>query len=348
MRIWDLAVIGAGPAGVAAAVTGALAGAKVLLIARHSFRPFAEVMPALGFASLKRIGLWAPDLTQPDWKIQVIRSWWGSDKPGEQNFLFNPHGSAVIIDRNHFDAVLRDRAVAMGVTIENTKIHSILNYKTSWQINLSKSNPQYAKRLLIATGQASSGLLATSVFRVNRQIAAAVFWHTSNGEMPDAEMRISSDSNGWWYSFCPMLNYRMAVYLCEPDFAHENKRKDSQWLINKMPIVIAKPPQNGKLAYMAAQSSCSRNPTGPGWALAGDTRLKIDPLSGLGVVRALEDGQRVARFLLNDPDQAARKRFRIQHIEEFYSLYHKQTEYYRMEQRYKSNFWQSRQQSSLF
>ena len=43
----------------------------------------------------------------------------------------------------------------------------------------------------------------------------------------------------------------------------------------------------------------------------------MDQLSGAGVLRALEDGRRVARFLLDDPDAAVRRRFRIQHVEEF-------------------------------
>ncbi|MEO5920599.1 MAG: geranylgeranyl reductase family protein [Pseudolysinimonas sp.] len=110
-RVWDVIVVGAGPAGSSAARTAASGGASVLLIDRAEFPRYKTCAGGLIGASLANI---------PDSVLEVVE-----DRPHRAIFTRRGRDAVIIerpdpflgmVDRQRFDAALLDAAVAAGAT----------------------------------------------------------------------------------------------------------------------------------------------------------------------------------------------------------------------------------------
>src|SRR5688500_1675139 len=126
-RPWtlDVVVIGAGPAGCAAARMLASFGHRVVLVdrpstARHSL---AESIPPSANRLLVELGMKnAVDAAgfEP-WLGNTV--WWGSDKPRVEPFAGGEAGYQV--ERGRFDAVLRDVAAKAGAQIVSGVVREV-------------------------------------------------------------------------------------------------------------------------------------------------------------------------------------------------------------------------------
>lgn len=56
---------------------------------------------------------------------------------------------------------------------------------------------------------------------------------------------------------------------------------------------------------------------GEGWSLAGDVRVAIDPSSGSGILRAIQDGARAVNLLIAEHGPRRRRDFSRQHVEDW-------------------------------
>jgi geranylgeranyl reductase family protein len=108
-RLWDVVVVGAGPAGASAARTAAAAGASVLLVDRATFPRYKTCAGGLIGASLANI---------PSAVLVTVE-----DRPRRAVFTLNgvravtverPEPFLAMVDRQRFDAALVDAAVEAG------------------------------------------------------------------------------------------------------------------------------------------------------------------------------------------------------------------------------------------
>jgi geranylgeranyl reductase family protein len=113
-RLWDVVVVGAGPAGSSAARSAAEAGASVLLVDRAAFPRYKTCAGGLIGASLANI---------PHAVLETVE-----DRPRRAVFTRNGEHSLTIerqapflgmVDRERFDAALADAAVAAGATFRD-------------------------------------------------------------------------------------------------------------------------------------------------------------------------------------------------------------------------------------
>ena len=113
---YDVAIIGAGPAGAALAYRLAREGIKVLLLEHSTFetpRAGESLSPAVR-PELESLSAWSAFLALNPLQSYGTRSVWGSELPRDHSHLVSPYAQGWHIDRVCFDAFLADHAQAGG------------------------------------------------------------------------------------------------------------------------------------------------------------------------------------------------------------------------------------------
>jgi hypothetical protein len=105
------------------------------------------------------------------------------------------------------------------------------------------------------------------------------------------EFIVESCAGGWWYGLC--ANGQTAHSVLVTDAAPEDFR------------------------ICSARTSAHHTPGGEGWSLAGDVRLAIDPLSGNGILRAIQDGVSALNVLSTQHEPRRRWDFTRKHAEDW-------------------------------
>src|SRR5205085_10968020 len=109
--ICDLAVIGGGPAGTAAAITASLAGLRSVIVERCAGTPFriGEALPPDARRLLDNLGTLPRFEADGHLPSHGTESTWGAENLAGNDFIRNPYGHGWHLDRVRFDASLRDR-----------------------------------------------------------------------------------------------------------------------------------------------------------------------------------------------------------------------------------------------
>src|SRR6266446_4911731 len=97
----DVLILGGGPSGCAAAITVAQSGHSTTLLERSDYCGvrFGESLAPETAPWIARIGLSATVREVPGLVSPGIQSLWGGFLPAETDFLFNPFGPGLHVDR---------------------------------------------------------------------------------------------------------------------------------------------------------------------------------------------------------------------------------------------------------
>jgi 2-polyprenyl-6-methoxyphenol hydroxylase-like FAD-dependent oxidoreductase len=351
---WDLAVIGAGPCGAAAAMTAQRAGFRTLAIddtddvpgraARaHPPRHFVELAPPFLRDALDRCGYDGRALLAPHPTSGGVWSWWGQG-PQLLPALLDPHGPGTLIDRTRFDADLRAGLAARGVTPVVDRAQHLARGRGNWTLGLASGRSLQARRVLIATGRAGAGLVPNSPWRqFDRLVAVGLSWDVASAAA--GALRVVADRDGWWYGARAAGGRFTAAYLTDADLLPRDWKATipsavPPWLVPPAERRDAGAPIDVRVLPAATRARSSAAMAG--LAFAGDARLSLDPLSGAGLLRAIEDGARVARYLLADPGFFARRAFRRQHCAEVAELLAERARQYAGSPQSGGPFWERR------
>src|SRR5262245_9168136 len=115
----DVAIVGAGPAGSAAAIALARAGARVVLLERDAtarFKPGEILEPTIKY-SLAELGLSSAFAPSAGLSLHGKLSIWGSTAPVEADVTLNPHGAGHLVDRRRVEDWLIAEAQRAGVIV---------------------------------------------------------------------------------------------------------------------------------------------------------------------------------------------------------------------------------------
>jgi flavin-dependent dehydrogenase len=275
--------------------------------------------------------------------------------------MVEAQGHGVLLDRARFDRELEDELRARGLRLADDRVQEIAGSPGAWTIGLASGRWLRAERVLIATGRASPRFLGGNrLVRADRMVAIGIEWELSSplrdldgggaAARRDSSFGVVASTNGWWYGVHAPPDRFLAVYLTDADLLPRGWRASLPGAVPPELVDPADRPGDVRQATIwirAAATQARACAAGAGFALAGDARLALDPLSGAGVSRAIEDGERVGRQLASDPDRAARRELRRRHAAEFGELVEERARQYARQDRFDGPFWQRRRPTTL-
>lgn len=301
---FDVAVIGAGPAGSAAARWLALRGARVVLIERTSLD-----MPRVGesLASavqplLAMLGLWTDFLALRPLPSFGTCSYWGEDTPQVHSHMMSPWGCGWHVDRLSFDRMLAEGACRAGaVLLLRTTLANCETTPTGWRFTLREPGTERVVRklsariLIDATGRAArcATHMGTDRLPLDQLVATAVRLDGADVGR-ESYVMVETTADGWWYS-APIPGGKMiAMLMTDVDLCRQMRLNSSRSWEARLDASTFTAERLSRLRRLTAPQLCSaashrlRRSGQPQVCLAvGDAALAVDPVSGSGVVRAL-------------------------------------------------------------
>lgn len=300
MRDADAIIIGAGPAGCAAAIVLAEAGRSVLLIDRPTGvrRALAESIPPSARRILTELGVdqaVASAGFQP-WRGNTV--WWADAPPRVEHFSNDAVGFQV--DRHKFDHVLCDAARHAGAQILAGTVRSATPPIVTIDVDGQEAQAT-APWILDCSGRA--GVLARQGLREmedsHRTVALAGIWHATSPwpAAIDGHTLVASHADGWAWSVPVARDVRYVTVMVDPVRSHLTKDAPA------LDVYLAELCKVAPFADVLSSAALVAGPwgadaslygasrhSGPGFLLVGDAATFIDPLSSFGVKKALTSG----------------------------------------------------------
>lgn len=223
-KVWDVVVIGGGPAGAAAAISLAKLGRQVVLLEKHSAVHFklGESLPPASIGLVEHFLGPVGNADHPAISFSKTLgncSAWTSEDADVSDFYTTTPGFGLCLDRVNFDKALRTKALAHGVCLKQGAqfkgCHRISPDSSShqdqsaqwpnWRVDiLSDSGLEQccAKYLIDSSGRHS---VLAKYLGVERQIHDDLFAYSQRffsrqGDDNDSFTRLEAESQGWWYS----------------------------------------------------------------------------------------------------------------------------------------------------
>jgi menaquinone-9 beta-reductase len=331
----EVLVVGAGPAGSAAAAALARAGRDVLLVESHAHpRPkaCAEYASPRIVEELVMLGLpddvWRADAL-PLRGMRVIRGPDAVDMRYGDAFGERP---AWGLDREKFDATLAAHAVACGARLmERTSLDDV-----HWRGGLGGTDGRVVGASLRTAGGRRSvrcrwligadGARSRTSQRVGRERGMGrlrrlglVAHYEGIPELADhGEMHVASD---FYIGLAPLCGERLNVGMALPlDGERRPAEERFQAAIDGIPAVAERLGGRRRLTPIRGASPIAHRVAGAaghGWMLVGDAAGFIDPFTGEGIYRALRSARAAADALTAGDDDGAAQRYRAARREAF-------------------------------
>ena len=307
---FDVALLGGGPAGAAAARLLATQGHSVVVLARTPPRPaLAEsVAPSVG-KLLDRIGVRAVVDAAGFVRATGNTVWWAGREPRAESFGAGSLGWQV--RRDAFDQVLIDEAAQGGATIvpramvravdRGTGETSIIHYDLR-----GRPRSLTARWVLDCTGRA--GLLARHEWRradsAGRTLAVVGVWERRGGwgDLHDeTHTLVESYDGGWAWSVPVSRTRRYVTVMVDPAITSIRRDHGADALLTVYRAELSKatrlneliqsgPPRARLVSAVFARDASGYDATRfgeNGLLLVGDAASFVDPLSSYGIKKAL-------------------------------------------------------------
>ena len=296
----DVVVIGGGPAGSALALAVARRGLSVTLLEREAtIGPrVGETLPPSARPALEELGLWSQFQAGPHLGSSGITSCWGDDSPVEKDFIFGPHGCGWHLDRPAFDGMLLDFAALAGAKVLMGVAVRTLGRTSDglWTLTLDGAGgraEETARFVVLATGRSfPPGAAPAPRFRLDRLVGiVGTFLLAEGGPHWPRRLLLEAVPGGWWYSV-PLPGARgVAAFMTDADLVSPSVKETFDSALKSAPhtterlrgcvavgALRAYPSDAGRASVIA----------GDGWLSIGDAAMSWDPLSGRGILKALE------------------------------------------------------------
>ena len=356
--IWDVVVVGAGPAGAVAGKILAKAGRRVLLVddVGEAKRKVGESLPGSARPLLRDLGLLEGVEGGPHLQNTGRQSAWGSTDLRTLDALREPHGPGWNLDRAHFDAGVRRSALASGAVWCQLRVRSVSRDGEGWRLGLRRGELK-TRWLVDASGRRAMVARGVGVKRCrDDSLVAVCAWMAPRPGDLDRRTLVEAVSDGWWYSALLPEGIRVVVFhgeghsaarlLRQPD-AWQDKLAETQHLRE---LVGGAEVLDGPRATEACGAHLERF-GGRGWLAVGDAALSFDPLSSQGMLNALytgfRGGEAVLAALDGRPGAVQGYADRLTEIRRAYRDHHHV--YYRQEGRWpEQSFWARRQRPSAY
>lgn len=305
---WDVAVVGAGAAGLAAAVELARLGRRVLVLDADSAarRKPGEVLTPNAVPSLAALDLL--DALHDDSRMAMpllsIRRSWGSGAVERDDLLMHPGGRGWSVDRSRFEALLANRAAAAGAVMDwGTRVNGLDGAAGRWGLAMQAAGCVEARFLVDASGRpaALARRLGARRHRSGRLLAVHAFCRCAEFAGVAAHLTVTAAPNGWWYAVEAPESSFACAYLFVPRVAASFAGDPRGWLLEALADAgpsstrVEQTARHGKVRLADATASLLDEPAGEGWIAVGDAAASFDPLASQGLTNALASGIAGAR-----------------------------------------------------
>ncbi len=362
MADYDIAIAGGGPAGAAAAIILAKAGRRVMLTnapAKSDFR-IGESLPPNARSLLDELDA-LPGLVSTNHRSSPgTIAYWGTDAAHFTHAISKLHGRGWILDRRHFDAMLREVARASGAELHDSASLRLVepgNGNTAHRVQIRDGDGQCrdatASWVVDASGRAAALSRRFGARRIACQPLLAFYQKFRGGSDVNACIMVEAAEDCWWYSaLLPDCSRLVACFGAPaPTQRRLLQTTDGLWqAMAKTPRLHAlcidhKWRPSGHPGAAIASGGVLDRTAGERWLAVGDAALTFDPLSSKGISNALYTGISGARCIL--AAQAGNSRASATysaHLHGIYATYREElVAMYAAEKRWPhSAFWRSR------
>ena len=358
-RRYDVVIIGAGFAGMAAAITLTREGARTLLVeARSDFGTaalgWAETLRPTCRRLLSHLGMdnRAESLAGPSYGM---RSSWGSEELLLKSSLSSPFGHGLRIDRSVLlhDILTYMRSIGispvMGARIRDAGHDGLLVAKDDHVEELRGDFflDASGRRRVIARRR-------TGILRYDRLIAAAIAVPEPDEPRNEVDFLslglVEAVESGWWYSAVTPSGRRLFVRFADAGslaVAGLRSREDliDDMMSTKHVAAIARTcdfSSTTGIAFVSVSSTRLSAVCGANWAAIGDAARTVDPLSSQGIHNAIADGIRIADVVIERAtgDRGAMEDYQRAHEEDYEAYLSIKERVYAAERRWAEHpFW---------
>lgn len=301
---FDAAIVGGGPAGATVALCLARRGWRVCLFEATRFdgERYGETLPPEVNPLLRELGVFDEFRALAPLESPGIVSIWGGP-PSEQDYLCNRHGPGWHVDRNRFDQMLCRQAAAAGATwFEGCRAGVAgdigKNDRARWSVG------EIAARVLVDASGRNGLRIGRDGQRIggggqreteDRLLAIVLRLIHPGGAPPDERTYVETTPDGWWYSAPLPQGETIAMFFTDCDlYTREGiaiEEQLSQASLTRGRMLGA---QAVATRTVYASSSCRKAIAGEAWLAVGDSASSYDPLSGMGIVKALRQATNAA------------------------------------------------------
>ena len=354
MNAYDITIAGAGPAGSVLALLAARARYRVLLVEKSRFdRPrFGETAPPELRQALTRVGL--ERLAQAPFcrEAPEVLSVWGSDEPRSRHHISSPYGTALHLDRRAFDEALALVARDAGADLKlGCAARFAAQPRGGYSVQLSTGERIRTNAAILATGRAGGGLGLPYVREyLDNNVAVAARLSQPAGHL-DTRTVIEAVQGGWFYLAALPGNEIIAVFITLPTLVPSERRARLRWWLEALARTnLVRHALNGCrlpeiLSVANARASFARSDVGDSWLAIGDARIAPDPLSGQGIIWAIDDAASTAELLTRMEWRDLVEHIRVRTARDIKAYRAERSRVYSSEQRFKDDVYWSTSQS---
>jgi flavin-dependent dehydrogenase len=358
---FDIAILGAGPAGAATARQLAQSGCRVVLLERSQFETprVGESLAPATQPLLVELGVWLEFMALLPLPSYGTRSIWGSADAQDHSHLMSPYGCGWHVDRLAFDRMLAQAAVTAGAELRcgSAIVHCEVMNDGRWLLRCNErgsrnSTALRARVLIDATGRGAHLARRLGAQRIifDRLVGIAALF-SGVDVSSEGFILVETSSEGWWYSAPVPPDRMITMLMTDSDLCGRSRLSvHRRWreLAASAPTTFARVPQTmlwGGRLFSAISQRLHRSELAAPWIAIGDAALAVDPISGSGVVRALRSaraGTEAALALLNGRSPDTIKEYEARCDLECTVYLHERAMYYGIERRWQSPFWRRR------
>ncbi|MFO1352542.1 MAG: FAD-dependent oxidoreductase [Gammaproteobacteria bacterium] len=337
---FDIAIIGAGPAGAVAAVSLARFGYRVALAGQPRRFPAVEGVADRALAGLRYAGC-ERTLRQASIRARRSAEWNGVRFAGNEETL---------VERASFDSALQTDAHDAGVSLFSGRVATPIKHSDGWAVTAGAHRALSARFLIDARGRAAP---AKALHRGPLTIALSQVWRLATPRVPGTAIAAFPDGWAWFANATPATALLQILVSAEQTALPPRAYLAGfyQSLLAAIPAAqnwIAAAEAVGPVRARQAQPQCHTDPIGIDDARVGDAAFAIDPLSGHGIYEAIGGALALAavvRTMLARPADAelAQRFYRERIADDFRRMSRMGRDFYRQETRWAERpFWRER------
>jgi len=334
----------------------------------HKIRPrIGETLPPEIIIPMQQLGIWESFTAMLPLASAGTLAAWGANQPHANEYVFSPYGQGWHLDRQRFDAIMRALALQQGIRcISQSQVMDVERKSDQWHLQLQTAKEEgVASRQTLTTrfvvdasGRSArlSRRIGSNLQAFDKLVGIYRFYSPSVDDQPgsahsESGTAIESFTNGWWYTARLPGRTRVTAVMTDADLARSKNYRDGfqyDKAISETRLIadrIAGLTAISVPRVTAAHTQCLDQIAGRAWLATGDAAFTYDPLSSLGIFKALRMSiyaSYAIKDFFNTKDQELLKYNQVA-AAEFTSYMDKRRECYAEEARFAHNmFWQRR------